>query len=65
MIKFRTYNQEHEASLHLALLKEHNINCFIQVADAGGLMPHLALTSGAYSIYVDENDFEKAKALID
>lgn len=64
MKKFRTYNQEHEARLHLALLKEHNINCFLQVADAGGFMPHLALNSGAYSIFVDENDLDTAKELI-
>jgi len=64
VIKFKTYNQEAEAKLHLALLKENNINCFLQVADAGGFMPHLALTSGAYSIFVDENDLEKAEGLI-
>ena len=62
MIQLKKFKNRFEADSFAILLKQENIPYIIQSADAGGQRP--ASFSIDATIFVSEDDYEKAKILL-
>jgi hypothetical protein len=61
----KVYNYRHEAQLAVEILKSHDIEAIIQADDAGGMRPDLIMHTGGVKLYVDENDSERAREILE
>jgi len=62
MIKLKQFKNRFEAESFAILLKQENIPYIIQSADSGGQRP--ASFSIDATLFVSDNDYEKAKMLL-
>ncbi len=63
-IELKVVYSEIEAQIIMSHLSDENIDSLIDKDDAGGMHPHLQATQGV-SILVKEEDYEKAKEIIE
>ena len=64
LICIKTYNNRYEAELAKGLLETNNIIATILADDAGGMRPHLLLSTGGVRLLVREKDSGKALEIL-
>ncbi|MEI6080126.1 MAG: DUF2007 domain-containing protein [bacterium] len=64
MKELLSFSTRAEAEMFCSVLENNGISCLVKADDCGGMRPALAFSTGGYMIYVEENDYTNAYALI-
>lgn len=65
LILLQTYFHKHEAEMAVGLLQDNGIEAILQSDDLAGMRQHLTLGAGNNRVLVKEEDYLKAKEILD